>query len=287
MLCGLGGLYLGYEAVAQELRHGDLTKLGLGVSALRVAIAFPWLGAGRGAFPAVFPLVGEVEPGNTHPENLLAQWTGDWGLPVALILLGFLGAGVIRAMRSRRLMVAAGAVSLAAWAAHDLVDFSLELAGVAVVAAFLGGAVISSPSKKSAKTPVTPSAQVWGLGAALTGLALWAALSDPGTGHRSAHLLALEASQWELGRNPVALQSELRRHPLDPGLTLLGAWQALRSRRPDAARWLNRAMLLAPQWAAPHVLSAHWLNSIGARGQAALEVRQAETRRPGSAVAVA
>lgn len=264
----------GTQELATQFRQQDYTKLELAAAGGGLALRFPALGVGRGAFGAAF---GWFEDGArvTHPENLLVQWSVEWGLPVALAILIVVGVDLWRAsVRRRRPESIAGVAALVSLAAHDLVDFSLELPAVALVASVVAGGVTW---QGASRTRVPP----WLALVVVSSIALSLSLG-PGLGWQRAEELRRSVETWPASGLPEELSAAVRDHPLDPGLVYLAAWQAARSGSPDAGRWINRAMELAPRWAAPHVLTAEVLRRRGLERQAALELREAEERQPGA-----
>jgi hypothetical protein len=174
------------------------------------------------------------------------------------------------------------ALGFLALGAQNLVDFSLELPGVACVAAVALGTLLaketvqaSAPliTRPSLRLLCTTSCVVAGLAiAAATPLLLGASRASVHDRLRAA-LDDPELFARELG---IAL----RYYPLDPNVSLLAATQAIRAAAPSAPRWLNIAMTSAPDWASPHVQAAYYLESRGALSQAAIEIRLALERDP-------
>ncbi|MFW6023799.1 MAG: O-antigen ligase family protein [Myxococcota bacterium] len=281
------GAYLTLEPVARELGRGNLTKLELIRDAGAFALDHPWLGVGRGAFAAAYVQPGQlVEYRAEHPESFPVQWAAEWGIPAALLLIGVLGAGLLRGVRQARSQAHAGALAaVISIAAHDLVDFSLELVGVAVVAAAVLGAAVGlriprlrtgdgrRPSPAHTAVPV------------LTGGLLLLLLVTPTLARGSQRALHDDLVQ-NLERGDRAgfeehLARALRLHPSDPIVAVLAATEAVRHGDRRAPAWLNRAMSLAPSWPAPHLLAAKWLWARGARDQAMVELRAAAELAPG------
>ncbi|MEM7678297.1 MAG: hypothetical protein AAF449_20080, partial [Myxococcota bacterium] len=94
-----------------------------------------WFGIGRGAFVSVYPRyqTSVLQLTFAFPENLLVQLTAEWGVLVGLI--AFHGLVVLVALRwwsASRPAIAAALAGVTAVVVHNLVDFSLELAGVAI-----------------------------------------------------------------------------------------------------------------------------------------------------------
>ncbi len=250
--------YLALDPVLAELRTvdlaGDETKLALWRPALQLVRDYPLTGIGRGAFGTVFPAF-KTEPVAvtfTHLENEWLQALVELGLPGGLLLVGALGLTWLAAARRRDRSYAdvgllAGTATLAA---QNLVDFSLELPGVALpflvalgLAARGGGAVKVAP---------------WLLrgGLVLVGL-----------------LGGLGASTWLRQPNPGASAVEqVAWRPADYlPQAVEGARLAEEGECQTAMPWLTRAMLLGPTAAEPHLYAARCL---AASGQAALARRE-------------
>ena len=258
-----------------QLGQQDLSKLEMAWSAFPLALSHPFVGVGRGAFSGAFSAF-EAGGRLTHPENILVQWAAEWGLPVALAALVALVAVLSRGFRRSRGASLAATAALLALGVHDLADFALELPAVALVAALVAGAVVRRRSPAAARDVRFVRATA---GLLLVGVVGTIAL-EPGISWNRTHSLSHEAESWGDGL-PEELTEAIQDHPLDAGLVLLAAWQAHRTQHPDAGRWLNRAMILAPDWAHPHHLAARALWNRGALAQAALELREAERRQPG------
>lgn len=289
-IAGLG-LYVGAENLYRDFEHGDASKLELAAKGLALSLDHPWVGVGRGAFSAAFVAENAQDTRFTHPENLLAQWTSEWGLLAGVLLVVVLVWAVVRGIASAhtwsRLGAAAGIVAIVV---HDLVDFALEMVGVAVVASALL-AIVIAPRRSSRARP-RREVRAW-VAAAIAG---------------GAALVAVAALGWRIdGESVFALQGELtasmrardreafretlvratRLHPAEPAFPLLGGAEATRHDDPRAPAWLNRAMVRAPGWSSPHVETARYLARRGRFTQAFLEIRAAEERRLGSASGLA
>ncbi|MBL0278450.1 MAG: O-antigen ligase family protein [Anaeromyxobacter sp.] len=254
----LGGLaaalsvaaYLALDPVLAELgtvgRAGEETKLALWRPALQLVRDYPLTGIGRGAFGTVYPAY-KTEPELvtfTHLENEWLQAPVELGLPVGLLLVGALAATWLAAARRRDLSygdvgLLAGTATLAA---QNLVDFSLELSGVALpflvalgLAARGAGAVAARPAL------VRGGLVVAGLLGAL-GAAVWA-------------------------RQPAADAPVLEQVAWRPADYLPQAVEGVRLVRADrcaeALPWLSRAMLLGPTAPEPHLYAARCLAAAG------------------------
>ena len=283
LLCALLAAALGGDALVRELTytHNLTSKLEAAEAAAPMIASHPIAGVGRGGFSAAFVDEHGARTRFFHPENLLVQWTSEWGLPIALGLLVVVVWSITRGFRLRRSHAHLGALAgLVAIGVHDLVDFSLEIAGVSVVAAATLGAVADSASVRF-EFPLRKLCLVISI-VSLVGAGLAVSLHQ-----RDVFSLeqmvgeALEAEDHTEVRRLVS--SGLALHPSEPIFALAGAEVAVREGDESAGRWLNRAQDLAPLWSAPHLLAARWLFSLGKTDQALIEIRESEARQPGSA----
>ena len=269
--------------LARELghRHNIARKFAGAVAALPLIASHPIAGVGRGAFSAAFVDQQGTDKRFFYPENLPIQWASEWGLPIALTLFVIVIWSIGRGFRLRRSYAHLGGLcGLIAIGFHQLADFSLELVGLAVVAAATLGSVADSVSvrRKQPLRQLCTVTSILSLGAAA--LALSIAGGDVFT------LETQSRAALEKGDNAKARELAMKGlslHPSEPIFALTGAEAALRERDPSAGRWINRAQDLAPLWSAPHLLAARWLFSLGESDQALIEIREAEALRPGSA----
>lgn len=270
-------------SLARELgyRHNVTTKFEGAARALPLIANHPIAGVGRGAFSAAFVDQHGTEKRFFHAENLLVQWTSEWGVPVALLVVGVVIWSLLRGFRVERSAIGLGGLAgLVGVGIQQIADFSLELVGIAVVAAATLGAVADSPR---AHVRLSPRALcILASVASVAGAAL--ALTMHGGDVVSLEQRVRKALEAERHTEARALVDRgLALHPSEPMFALSGAELAVRERDPAAARWINVAQSLAPLWSAPHLLAARWLFSIGKTDQALVELRQAESLQPGSA----
>lgn len=241
-----------------------------------------WLGVGRGAFSTSF-VAEEGSLGRyTHPENILVQWTSEWGVPVAAALFVVVTFGLWKRLRTaEEPLVAAVAIAILALSLQNLVDFSLEMPGIVVVVATLLGALLPAARTATPRRSWSSSLAVF-LGFAIVLGTLGPRVLGSDTQSVIDRLLQAMDSDQE-----PDFESTLRRglalHPSEPAFALLAATYSGSKGYADAARWFSVVTEEAPGWAAPHVLAARWLFERGRLDQALLEIREAEQRHPGSA----
>ncbi len=269
--------------LARELsnRHNIAPKFEAAAAALPVIASHPIAGVGRGGFAAAF--VGEqgTEKRFFHPENILVQWGAEWGIPIALMLLVVVAWSIGRGFRLRRSHAhLGGLVGLVGIGAQQLADFSLELVGVAVVAAAVLGSVADS-ARVRFDVPLRKLCLVTSV---LCLAASVLALSLHGRDLFTLEMRTRAAlEQRDHAETRRLVRTGLALHPSEPTFALAGAEVAVREEDPSAPRWINRAQDLAPVWNAPHLLAARWLFSLGEMDQALIEIREAEALLPGSA----
>lgn len=280
------GLYVASEGLLHEFEDGDFSKLELMRQGVDLAFSHPWVGVGRGAFSAAFVAEHGVQVRFTHPENLIAQWTSEWGILLGTVfLIVALGAGWRALRRTRGWVHFGGVAALASIAAHDLVDFALEQSGVAIVVGALAGALFA-PHRRSKAEP-TRAPRAWAMGLA-TGAVAIVAVGVIGWRIDARNTWALQdrlvtlLEDGETDEFRELLQHATRLHPAEPALPLLAGAEAGRRGDPAAIPWLNRAMVLAPGWPSPHIETARFLAGRGLYGQAYLEIRAAEERHTGT-----
>jgi len=287
------GLYVAAEGLYRDFEQSGIGKLQLAAEGLDLAAAHPFVGVGRGAFSAAMVTDHGSSHRFTHPENIVAQWAAEWGFVVALAVFVGLAVAIVRATRQTRSWARMGAVAaLVGIFAHDLVDFSLELAGVAAVAAALAGAVVAEGRRRSGQ-PRTRHRRI-GLARAALATAVVCVVLTATLGWRL-HERSLYHLQDELQAALVArdadrfrgtLQTAMSTHPSEPAVMLLAGAEAAHRGDPVALRWLNRSMLLAPGWPGPHEEAARYLIRRGHLAQALGEVREAAQRGRHDAVRI-
>ncbi|MCC6874132.1 MAG: hypothetical protein IT378_07470, partial [Sandaracinaceae bacterium] len=276
-------LYTGAQALYGDFERGDYSKLTLAWQGLELGLTHPLVGVGRGAFSAAFVQRHGTDLRFTHPESWPAQWSAEWGLPLAIALAAVLLVALARSARQAHRWAQLGALAgVASLGLHDLVDFASERLGVGVVAAALLAAAIA-PGRRASAPSSRRSALPLGVSLSAAALLACAALGWRIEGERVPTLQRrLEAAVQSATFDEALVAEAVRLHPAEPTFPLLAGAAAVRRNEPRALGWLNRAMVLAPGWSAPHVEAAHFLARRGRRLQALLELREAEEIRRGT-----
>lgn len=297
---GLTGL-LATERTAVQLYEVNIDKLRLLTWCRHLIADYPWFGVGRGAFESAFTAY-RAGPSNeifSHPENLPAQWLGEWGIPVSVAAAAALAYG----LRPRRLGVrwsvaSAGLVAaMAATLVQNFVDFSLEVPGIALTVTVALGICWGHASIRRQGTSDTtrPESPTWRaifgfVGVTLAGLVL-ACGGRPLVYERRALADAYDAVEHPSKADLRSLRdltlTLVMAHPAEPYFLRMGA--LLSWRLGDSAMpWFTRALERGPASGRTHLLLARYLLAHnGALQQALLELRLAATFDPNLAPATA
>ena len=145
-----------------ELWSADVSKLQTIRQSFRIVPSFPIFGIGRGAFESVFPAFRTEKSliSYTHPENVVAQWMVEWGVPIAACSITTLAYALRPSTLQVRAQRAIGAwAALASLALQNLVDFGSEFPGV-VVSLCTCAAIVTGGSRVPSNHPAGFS--LWG-----------------------------------------------------------------------------------------------------------------------------
>lgn len=275
-----GGLRLRFAALSPAELLAAGSKVRAWLDALPLLRGHWAFGVGRGAFEDAFAGAHRLAGATrfVYLENQWLQAVVDWGVPVGLGLGALVGLGLRDAWRGRRAPVdAAGSadllnphapgrraalVALLGLLLHNLVDFNLEVGGVAVAAIALV-AVVERPRLR-----VRPRWAVLLFAAALLGSAAVLRLC-PSHEEDGARLRTLAESATGSAAAVVAQGTRAaRRHPLDSYLYATVATRLWHDREPAAVRWVNLALNANPRDLLARRTSALLLAEAGHRGQA-------------------
>jgi tetratricopeptide (TPR) repeat protein len=267
------------QRIAVAIGDSGTTKLGAIRDALSMAGAHWSFGVGRGAFETSFFAFKTVHRNEfwPQPENVVAQWTSEWGVPISVLLALGLVAAVFTARRgltrstSARILV----VGLGVLVAHNMVDSSLELFGVGALAAFalgaaLGVGVVDDTADSGEIAPRIASVFIAGVAV----LALMQKPESPSAGRQRGLLAANEGAPTA----QASLLELVHRFPADPWYPLGLAVLQGRARPLAGIAWYNRALERGPNLSATHVQLAVELARAGRRAQSLLEIRLAVER---------
>jgi tetratricopeptide (TPR) repeat protein len=278
------GLFVAQDAILGDFAGGDFRKVEMLGEALPLIGSFPITGVGRGAFWVAFPLASDwaARVTFTHAENAVVQALSDWGILVgAAALLGFaLPVGRRLLAVPARARHAAALAALTAFGIHNLVDFNVEVPGVAVIAAAILGSLAGGSRAPGGAAAASDRRRVpvWltlALGAAALALAALAWLYggrfhvDQEERRLRAALAARDAAAFE----PEAVREILVRHPASWYVPfVVGAERSFR-RGQNPLPWLSRAIELNPASAAAHFHVGRVMADRGLLDQGLLELR--------------
>jgi len=287
-----GGALLAALALAHvgsnPLANQNIDKLKL-LPWLRPMVSDHWLfGIGRGAFESVFPAFkyGQANVIYTHPENFVAQWVSEWGVPVGLgglLLLGW-------SLRPRELGLGQEPVAVGVTAAllallvQNLVDLGLEVPAISLAAATAlgacwGGARVRrfrSAERDAQRWPVHIAWGLAGVSCLTLGLAAYCGRAPVGEERRRINE-QVESADLRSPQSRQVLRAELRaamlRHPAEPYFPRIGGYIAWRARDENPLPWIDRALERGLTSGRTHYLLARVLATNGNVAQALLEGR--------------
>ncbi|MBX3260031.1 MAG: O-antigen ligase family protein [Labilithrix sp.] len=274
-----------FDDTRAKFANNDLSKIDTIVNAFDLVRGSPLLGIGRGAFEATFP---SVRTGTgywvfTHPENVIAQWTTEWGVPVAVGAM----AAIAWALRPRTAL-ARSRVPVGPWAAlvavavHNLVDFNSEVPGV-MIALAVCAAMVAGGTGGGRSAPHRGSGWARRPNALAVGLGLATSIAVACTLPFSAHELYNEQRAFrDLGLDGAITRADFHdrarevmlRHPADPYFPFVGAVRATVARDESVIPWAARALERSPVYGRVHLLLARSLFAKNP-SQARLEYRTA------------
>ena len=237
--------------------------------AARMIPTYPIFGIGRGAFESVFPAFRHSIWIRTfsHPENVVLQWTVEWGLPVALA--AFVAVGF--ALRPRTVL-ARSAAAVGPWAAilavvtQNLVDLGTELPGLMLAVVVCAAIVTGGTAGRRASWRVEGWADAPTLVAATGIVAAVGAVLVPYLG-LDGELFADETALFSAAKERTTTADEMRllarasmlRHPAEPYLPFIVGWRAESARDDDPMPWLEATLERAPIYPAAHRVLADLL----------------------------
>jgi len=255
-------------------------------------------GIGRGAFATVYPLYKELRNTGTftHPENEVLQVLVESGLPVGLVVLGALLAGLAGlALRRRTSPSSCGMLAgLFACSLHNLVDFNLETGAVGLAYFVMLGLLVGRWIRRresGAAWPggprIAPGKLLVGVGAVLLiGISAGSWAAEHGLDSDTARVRAADLGDDPGGVLQAALDA-LTRRPADHYPAYVAARALAGSGRlQEALHWVNRAQYLNPSAVEPHELAAWVLRRLKKHRQAQHELRLAAEKAGGSGGAV-
>ncbi|GAB4143356.1 MAG: hypothetical protein Fur0037_10930 [Planctomycetota bacterium] len=215
--------------VGDELAQGA-SRPAIWLGAIRLWLAFPWLGTGLGTYGDISPatqdpsIAGRIEHAHSDPLELLAE-SGIAGFAALLLALGIFARGVLASRSSAAATsqwIRAGAAGAAfALLVHGVVDFNLRIPANAAWFAVLAACAIAGQRGAPVGASANRAAAIL-----LLPVSLWLAgraVLAPGNG-----MSLVEAGERALAANPSAAANLAREalavNPLSPSAhRLLGS----------------------------------------------------------------
>ena len=279
----------GSDEAASELFDRDLSKLKMFAETIRSLPAMPFFGCGRGAFESAFPVF-RTDPGYstyTHPENVVAQWVVEWGLPVGIAGLATIAFALRPNVVLARSMTAAGAWGgIAALVVQNFADLGTEIPGlvlagvvcVAIVVAGTRGGESTWRVEGWARGPRRVA-----IGAAIaSAIALLLALGVLGKelndDQNAMHDAVLGRHRSMVEVHAIARGAMLR-HPAEPYLPFMASLRAWQGRDDNPIPWIGAALERAQVYGPAHLVLARVL-ATRSPSQARLEYRLAMQQAP-------
>ena len=287
-ICVVAAAFMGSLAMSDiasyRLMSRELTKVEIANTSLRLISTSPWFGVGRGGFEAMFSSVWEGTNylSFTNPEDILVQWTVEWGLPVSLVGFGILGWALRPQVLLRAVRPAVGAwAAIVALVLSDLVDFHLEVPGIVALVAVCVGIVVSGRTTSSRQALDRPRTSTLRYAAVLAvlGTVVAVVLVRPDVRHSLAddrRTLSALAVDETVSREQfrTVIRAAILRYPSEPFLPLMGAVRAQTDKEASVIPWIARALERNPRFGRAHFVLARSLR-VGHEAQARLEYRLA------------
>ena len=274
----------GSEQVRVELGSRDVSKLETIRQAFRLVPHHFVFGIGRGAFESVFAAyrTGEGFVTVTHPENVVAQWVTEWGVPASVLAFVVIARALSpKDLLSRSRPPLGAYAALVGLAVHNLVDFSSELPGAMVLATVCAAIVTggaADPAAKSGRPWWARNSRVVAFGCiAVAGVLVFVTLrgargelyaDQEATGH-----LALDKNVSRSAFDARIREASLR-HPAEPYFPYVAALRGQALRDGPIIVWAAHALERSPTYGPVHlVLARAFYRSVPS--QARLEYRLA------------
>ncbi len=282
---GVFMIVLGHSDEASgELLATEMSKVRLISETLRMVPAYPIFGAGRGAFETAFPAfresLGYALYG--YPENVVAQWLVEWGLPFGLAGLVAIAVALRPNSVLARSSTAGGAwAALVAVAVQNLFDLGTEIPGLMLACVVCAAIVVGGVAGRDAQsrlarwTAASRALTLVGAGAALIAIAM--AASGIGQEVHEERLVLYDSlvdGRPDPGEVRNMVRAAILRHPSEPYLPFVAAMREARDPDGHPVAWIEATLERAPVYAPAHLLLARFL-ALQAPAQARMEYRVA------------
>ncbi len=279
----------GSDEASDELLDSDVSKLKYFAQVMHMLPAAPIFGCGRGAFASAFQAF-RTTPGYltfAYPENVIAQWILEWGLPVGAAGLAAVAFALRPSAVIARSITASGAwAGIVAASVQNLGDLGSEipglvLAGTVCAAIVVGGAPGHKPRLRIEQWSHRP--RVVGACAGIAALVSVVLASrgrgveltdDQGTMYR-----AFSERRLSVAEAHALARATMLRHPAEPYLPFAVALRVTYVRDDNPMPWLGATMERANVYGPAHAILARLLAGRSP-AQARLEYRLAMEQMP-------
>jgi hypothetical protein len=280
----------GSDEASFELFDANVSKVRLFAETIRVALAMPLFGCGRGAFESVFPAF-RTAPGfvtYSHPENVFVQWTDEWGFPVAIAALVVIAVALRPRVALARPTTAVGAwAGLVALGVQNLGDLGTEipglmLAGVVCAAIVVAGTPGREPHwlvERWTRRPRRVAVAMGGAVAVALSLVLFG--GGPGNELHDDQTALFDAAVRRVPVEPMhaMVRAAMLRHPAEPYLPFVTSMRAAREHDDNPIPWIGATLERARVYAAAHVVLARVV-APRSHSQARMEYRLTVEQEP-------
>ncbi len=286
------GLFAAQDVIIGEFVRGDAKKLELVFEGLPLVGRFWTTGVGRGSFWVGFPLVSDLSARTTftHAENAVVQILADWGVLVGTAaLLGICYAvGRFLVKPPRKVQHVEVLAALVAFGLHNLVDFNMEVPGVAVLVvallAVLQGNHVSSRKKRIIPRPVIGILAAGAIAASAT-IGFYVGAHNLDSEERRYRQAFVEHNPEPFSEE--SLKAALSRHPADWYLPFIVGVHHFHEGLVNPLPWLARSIELNRSSASAHLYVGRTFLKAGKLDQAMIEFRIASLFNPVFARSVA
>jgi tetratricopeptide (TPR) repeat protein len=282
-------IVLAGQDVSSELFDRDVSKLGMFQHVMRMLPAVPIFGCGRGAFESAFPTF-RIDAGYVtfaYPENFVAQWTLEWGVPVGILGLMAIALALRPTAILARSSSAGGAwAALSAFAVQNLGDLGTEVPGLMLACVVCAAMIVGGTSGREprwrveswAKATRTVAALGAGVAVAAIAMAGWGASKELHRDRKALYNAAIEQRAAVAAVHAMARIAMLR-HPAEPYLPFVVGARALAERDDNPIPWMTGTLERASMYGPAHQVLAQ---TIAGRSpsQARMEYRHAMTEAP-------
>jgi hypothetical protein len=278
----------GSDEASTELLDSDTSKVALIRQVFRMLPAVPFFGCGRGAFGSAFAAFRSAPGYNrmAYPENVLAQWVLEWGLPVGIAgVVAILVALRPHAVLPRSTAASGAWAGLVAVAVGNMADLGSEVPGLVLGGVMCAAIVVAgTPGHRPrwrvegwCKYPSTVATV--GVVAAAVAIVAVAPSVDRSVDKDELALFAEIGAHAKAEEVRGKAHDAMLRHPAEPYLPFIVAQRASIARDDNPMPWIGATLERASMYGPAHLVLA---NMVAKRSpsQGRLELRLAMEQEP-------